>query len=390
MSETRGLNLYFDNAATSWPKPEPVYKAAENYLRSGSGNPGRTGHTRTLEVDRLVYRAREKLAELFNAVDPSRIIFTLNATDALNIAIKGIVEPGDHVIYTAMEHNSVLRPLGGLRRNGLIDTTMVPCSAEGYPDLDFLRRSFKPRTRLLVFNHASNVSGTILPLREMVEIAHVHGASVLVDAAQSAGILPIDLEVDQIDMLAFAGHKGLLGPPGTGGLYVRRDLNLRPWREGGTGSYSELDLHPEKMPERLEAGTLNSPGLAALLEGVRFIEETGLEQIREHEIALRSYLYSKLLGVPGIIIYGPKEPGHCVSVLSFTIEGIDCGELGHLLENSFGILSRTGLHCAPLAHRALGTYPLGTIRVSPGYYTRQQDVDYLVEALAEITSLKFS
>lgn len=390
MNGADGLNLYFDNAATTWPKPEPVYTAAEKYLRSGSGNPGRTGHTRTLEADRLVYRAREQLANLFNAGDPSRIIFALNATDALNMAIKGIVETGDHVIYTAMEHNSVLRPLGGLRRAGLITTTMVPCSEEGFPDLDFLKRSFQPSTRLLVFNHASNVSGTLLPLREMTEIAHEHGACVLVDAAQTAGAVPIDVKANGIDMLAFTGHKGLLGPPGTGGLYVRRGLDLKPWREGGTGSFSEQDLHPESMPERLEAGTLNSPGLAGLLEGVRFIQTTGVELIRDHEAVIRSYLHNKLQNVPGTTLYGPHKTKQCVSVISFTIDGVDCGELGHILESTYGILCRTGLHCSPLAHQALGTFPEGTVRLSPGYFTREQDADYLVEALAEIISLKHS
>ena len=244
---------------------------------------GRSGHTRTLEADRLVYRTREALARFFNASDPGRIVFTLNATDALNMAIKGSVEAGDHVLFTAMDHNSVLRPLSGLRRAGLISTTMIPCSTEGYPDLDFLEKSFQPRTRLLIINHASNVTGTILPLAEMAALARSRGALVLVDAAQSAGTVPLDLAAVPVDMLAFAGHKGLLGPPGTGGLYVRPGLDLKPWREGGTGSHSEMDLHPETMPERLEAGTLNSPGLAGLYEGIKFIEATGLDALREHE-----------------------------------------------------------------------------------------------------------
>jgi cysteine desulfurase family protein len=383
---TEKLNLYFDNAATSWPKPEPVYGAAENCLRRNSGNPGRTGHTRTLEADWLIYRTREQLARLFNAADPSRIVFTLNATDALNMAIKGIVEPGDHVIFTAMEHNSVLRPLAGLRRAGLISTTMVPCSREGCPDLDFMERAFQPRTRLVIFTHASNVCGTILPLAEITQLAHRRGACILVDAAQSAGAVPIDVAAASIDMLAFTGHKGLLGPPGTGGLYVRQGLTLKPWREGGTGSRSEQDLHPEIMPELLEAGTMNSPGLAGLAAGVQFIEATGIARIREHETALRAYLALRLAAIPGITMYGPADSTRCVAVLSFTMAGVDCGELGYILESGYGILCRTGLHCAPLAHQALGTFPAGTVRLSPGFFTRESDADYLAGALAEIAT----
>ena len=380
-------NLYFDNAATSWPKPEQVYSAAERYLRQACGNPGRSGHTRTLEADRLVYRVREALARFFNVSDLSRIVFTLNATDALNMAIKGSVAAGDHVLFTAMEHNSVLRPLGGLRRAGLISTTMIPCSAEGYPDLDFLEKSFQPRTRLLIINHVSNVTGTILPLAEMAALARSRGVLVLVDAAQSAGTVPLDLSAVPGDMIAFACVMGLFGPPGTGGLYVQPGLDLKPWREGGTGSHSEMDLHPETMPERLEAGTLNSPGLAGLYEGIKFIEETGLDTIREHELALRARLRSKLEEIDGITIYGPAAAERCSSVLSFTLAGVDCGQIGYILESSFGILCRTGLHCAPLAHQAIGTFPQGTVRLSPGYFNSIADVDYLAGAIAEIAAL---
>ncbi|MGB4243259.1 MAG: aminotransferase class V-fold PLP-dependent enzyme [Dethiobacteria bacterium] len=378
---------YFDNAATSWPKPEEVYLSAEKFLRHIGGNPGRSGHARSLEADRLVYRTRSLLARFFNAPDPSCIVFTLNATDALNLAIKGLVEPGDHVIFTAMEHNSVLRPLGGLRRSGTISTTMVPCDREGFPDLDFLERSFQRRTRLVICNHASNVSGTILPVEEICRLAHAHGAHFLLDAAQTAGVLPLDVAAAQFDLLAFAGHKSLLGPPGTGGLYVRPGLELKPWREGGTGSHSEQDLHPETMPERLEAGTLNGPGLAGLEAGVSFIESVGLENICRHERQLRAYLKKRLQELPGVRVYGPEKEEQCVAVLSFTVEGIDCGELGHILENSYGILCRTGLHCAPLAHKAIGTYPQGTVRLSPGYFNTAAEVDYLAGALEEIIAL---
>ncbi len=384
---SRDLNLYFDNAATSWPKPETVYRSAEKQMREGFGNPGRSGHTRTLEADRLVYAAREAAARLFNAPDPARIIFALNATDALNIALKGMLEPGDHVLYTAMDHNSVLRPLGRLKRDGLITTTMIHCSEEGYPDLDFLESAYRPETRLLVINHASNVTGSIAPLKEMIASAHRRGVPVLVDAAQTAGSLAVDLQGDDIDLLVFTGHKSLLGPTGTGGLYVKAGLDLKPLREGGTGSQSELDVHPENMPERLEAGTLNSAGLAGLLEGINFIRQTGIDIIREHEMGIRSYLYSALSAVPRVTLYGPSEAGLSSSIVSFTIENTDSGDIGYILESSYGILSRTGLHCAPLAHKAIGTFPEGTVRLSPGCFTGYDDIDYLVKAIKEIAAL---
>ncbi|HSW36173.1 MAG TPA: aminotransferase class V-fold PLP-dependent enzyme [Candidatus Limnocylindrales bacterium] len=387
---TKELNLYFDNASTSWPKPESVYGAPERQMRQVYGNPGRTGHTRTLEADRLIYRTREALANLFHAPDPGRIVFTLNATDALNMAIKGLVEPGDHILFTAMEHNSVLRPLGGLRKAGSISTTAIPCSPEGYPDLDCLEKLYQSRSRLLIINHASNVIGTITPLNEMIASAHRHGVYVLVDAAQTAGVIPIDVTSAEIDLLAFTGHKSLLGPSGTGGLYVRNGIDLKPWREGGTGNYSETDHHPSGMPERLEAGTLNSPGLAGLLAGVTFIQETGMAAIRNHETVIRAYLHNKLQAVPGITIYGPSASSCCTAALSFNLAGTDNGAIGHILESSFGILCRTGLHCAPLAHKAISTFPQGTVRLSPGFFTSTADVDYLVEAVAEIARLATS
>lgn len=380
-------NLYFDNAATSWPKPEKVYGAAELQMRQMCGNPGRSGHTRTLEADRLIYKVREALSTLLSVNDPSRIIFALNATDALNIALKGFLNRGDHVVFTAMEHNSVLRPLGALRQDSWITSTMLPCSQEGYPDLEYLENIYRPQTSLLVINHASNVIGTIAPLAEMIKSAHSRGIRVLVDAAQTAGAVELDAGSLDIDMLAFTGHKSLLGPTGTGGLYVKTGINLKPLREGGTGSQSESDLHPESMPERLEAGTLNSSGLAGLLEGLNFINNTGINVIRDHETALRSYLYRKLQELPKVKPYGPTEASKCAGSLSFTIQDTDCGEIGYILENSYGILCRTGLHCAPLAHQAIGTFPCGTVRLSPGFFTTFKDIDYLIDALKDILNL---
>ncbi len=382
------MNCYFDNAATSWPKPDTVYKACEQNLRCCFGNPGRSGHTSSLETDRLIYQTRQLLTDFFNGGNPARIAFALNATDALNMAIKGLLNAGDHVILTAMEHNSVLRPLGGLKHAGVISTTVIPCSREGFPDLDLLKNSFNPRTRMVICNHASNVTGTLLPVKEIARLAHQKGAFFLLDAAQTAGVILIDVQDWEIDLMAFTGHKGLLGPTGTGGLYVRDGIDLKPWREGGTGSYSEIDLHPGKMPERLEAGTLNCFGLAGLREGIKFIQQTGVLNIREHERSLRIRLKAGLEKIPGVTVYGPEDPELCTGVLSFTVEGIDCGELGFALEDGFGILTRSGLHCAPLAHKAIGTYSQGTLRLSPGYFNRAEEIDYLIEAVSQVATLK--
>lgn len=381
------LNLYFDNAATSWPKPEQVYLSAEKQMRNAVGNPSRSGHTRTLEADRLIYKTREAVCRLFNIDNPARVVFALNATDALNIAIKGFLHQGDHVIHTALDHNSVLRPLGRLRDDGIITKTMVPCSGKGYPDLNFLESAFNQNTRLLVITHGSNVTGTIVPIEKLISIAHDRGVPVLVDAAQTAGSQVIDVEAMEIDMLAFTGHKGLLGPTGTGGLYVRDGLDLQPLREGGTGSQSESDRHPLNMPERLEAGTLNSTGLAGLLEGINFILQTGVSTIANHERANRTYLYQQLERLPGITMYGPSAGEECSSIVSMTIENADCGDIGYILESNYGILCRTGLHCSPEAHKAIGTFPTGTIRLSPGFFTTKNDIDHLVTALKEIVRL---
>ncbi len=385
---TTRLNLYFDNAATSWPKPEAVYRAPEIQMREFSGNPGRSGHTRTLEADRLIYRTREAMGQLFNIDDPSRVVFACNATDALNIGLKGFLNQGDHVLYTAMEHNSVLRPLGRLHRDNMIETTMISCSTEGLPDLNQLEKLYQPNTKLLVINHASNVTGTIAPLAKMIKSAHKKGVQVLIDAAQTAGVIPIDVQNEGIDMLAFTGHKGLLGPTGTGGLFVRKGIDLKPFREGGTGSQSESDIHPETMPERLEAGTLNSAGLAGLLEGVNFILETGINNIRQKEEAIIVDLWNRLLDLKTVTLYGPQSSSaQTAAVVSFTIKGTDCGEIGYILENTYGILCRTGLHCAPFAHQAIGTFPEGTIRLSPGFFTTNKDIDFLIKALKEIIDL---
>ncbi len=376
--------IYFDNAATSWPKPEEVYTAAEKYLRYGGTNPGRSGHTRSIQADRLVFEVRERAAAFLGAGAPEEIIFTLNATDSLNMALKGLLEEGDHVVCTPFEHNSVLRPLGSLRRQGIITSTMIEPKEEGTIDLAEIEAALKPETRLIACTHASNVTGALMPAEEIGKLAEERGVFFLLDAAQTGGVMPLNLQELKPQLAAFAGHKGLLGVPGVGLLYVREGVKLKPWREGGTGSRSEEDRQPEMMPEYLEAGTMNTPGLAGLNEGLKYIEEVGLAAIREHELKLAGKLRRGLSEIERVRLYGPSDIERCVAVVSFTVDGIDSGELGYVLEEVYGILSRTGLHCAPDAHRAVGTFPQGTVRFSLGYYNREEEVERAVDAVREI------
>jgi cysteine desulfurase/selenocysteine lyase len=378
--------IYFDNAATSWPKPDDVYRAAENYLRNGGANPGRSGHTRSIDADRLVFETRERAASVLGAGEPEEIVFTFNATDSLNMAIKGVLEPGDHVIYTSLEHNSVLRPLGSLRRNGTITTTMISCDPSGNIDLQDIEKAILPSTRLIVCTHASNVIGTVLPVKEISNLARKNGVFFLLDAAQTAGSIPINLQEIKPHLAAFTGHKGLMGPPGVGLLYIRNGVRIKPWREGGTGSRSEEEQQPEMMPDYLEAGTMNTPGISGLNEGLKFIEKTGIPAISGHEFILAGKLREGLKEIRRVKLFEPGTEHHPVAVVSFIVEGIDSGELGYVLEQAYGILCRTGLHCAPCAHRTIGTFPQGTVRFSLGYFNREEQVDYALKAIREIVS----
>jgi cysteine desulfurase/selenocysteine lyase len=379
-------NCYFDNAATSWPKPEEVYTAAEKFMRHGGANPGRSGHTRALRADRLVYETRERAASFLGAKRPEEIIFTLNATDSLNMAIKGVLEPGDHVIYTSMEHNSILRPLGALRQAKVITTTMISCDSAGQLDPADIEKAVLPETKLIISTNASNVTGGILPVKEVGQIAREKGILFLVDAAQTAGALPLDIGEIGADLAAFTGHKSLLGPPGVGLLYLRSGVKIKPWREGGTGSRSDEELQPEIMPDYLEAGTMNTAGIAGLNEGLKYLQKVGIRAVRQHEIKINRHFIGGLRELSGIRVYGSGDPEQSVAVTSFTMEGIDSGELGYILEEAYGILSRTGLHCAPGAHRSIGTFPQGTVRFSFGCFTREEEIDYALNALKKIIS----
>ena len=375
--------IYFDNAATSWPKPPAVRAALDEYFGEAGGNPGRSGHRMSVAAARIVESTREALAELFNAADPSRIVFTHNATHALNIALQGLLRPGGHVVTASMEHNSVMRPLRYFERSG-VEVTVVGCSPDGSLDLDAVRRAFRRDTRLLVTTHASNVAGGLNPVADLAAFAREGNIAFLIDAAQSAGTVPIDVQALGVDLLAFTGHKGLLGPTGTGGLYIRDSLVIAPLMRGGTGSDSAHETQPEFLPDAHESGTLNLAGIAGLGAAVRFLLEVGIETVRAHEQKLIAQFLSGASEIPGLRLYGPKEAALQCGLVSFNIEGALPSEVGLILDQSFGVMARTGLHCAPSAHRTLGTFPTGTVRFSFSWFNTPAEVEKGLEALREI------
>ena len=382
------MSIYLDNAATSYPKPEQVYQAVLHAMRDVGASPGRGGYRRSLEASRIVFQAREALATLFSIPDSSRIIFTHNATGALNLALQGVLKTGDHVITTSMEHNSVVRPLQALSRHG-VSVTTVAAGADGMVDPADIRSAVRPDTSMIAVSHISNVCGAIQPLEQIAAVARAVGALFLVDAAQSAGYWNIDVGRIGIDLLAAPGHKGLLGPSGTGFLYAAPHVALVPLMQGGTGSHSTSDIQPLTMPEGFEAGTLNLPGIAGLKAGVDFILERGIDLICRHEQALTHQAEALLSQIPGLTIYGPRDPICRGAVLSFTVAGVDPSILAVELDHGFDIAVRSGLHCAPQAHRTLGTLPGGTVRVSPGWSTSGEEIaffsDAVVQCLAKIT-----
>jgi cysteine desulfurase/selenocysteine lyase len=375
--------IYFDNAATTFPKPEEVYRAVDKCMREYCANPGRSGHRLSMEAGRVILDAREKLAKLFNAKKSDNIIFTLNATDALNTAIKGIVKRGDHVITTSMEHNSVLRPLKQLEEIG-VETTIVPCKKTGELNLDLLEAAIKPSTRLIVTTHASNVTGCLIPIEAIGDIAKKYNITYVVDAAQTAGVYNIDLSRCNIDVLTFTGHKGLMGPQGVGGFYIREGLEMRQLREGGTGSMSESLIHPELLPDKYESGTPNTPGIAGLAAGLSFIEAVGIENIRAHEEELTKYFLEQIREIEDIEVYGPVELEKKVPVVSLNVRNRTSAEVSFWLDNNFNIATRPSLHCAPMAHRTMGTIDIGAVRFSFGYFNTMNEIDVAVNALKSI------
>jgi cysteine desulfurase family protein len=381
MAPTRSF-IYLDNAATSLPKPRGVAEAVAEAI-GRAGNPGRSGHLLSIGSARDLFTARERLAELFGFRDSSRFAFTENATGSLNRALKGLLRPGDHVVTTSVEHNSVMRPLRRLEADG-VSVTVVPADAFGTVDADAVVGAIRKDTRLVAVTHASNVSGAIQPIEAIVRGAKGRGVFTLVDAAQTAGSLTIDLSTLPVDLLAASGHKGLLGPQGTGFLFVRDGVPLTPLVEGGTGSRSEDDHQPDFYPDCLESGTPNSVGIAGLSVALAWLLRKGLDTVRSKELALLSELLEGLRRLPGVIVYGPEEPAQRTCAVSFNVAGADPGEVGRRLEREGGILSRAGLHCSPNAHRTLGTFPQGTVRVSPGPFTTRGEIKAFLAAMRPI------
>jgi cysteine desulfurase/selenocysteine lyase len=400
--------IYLDNASTSFPKPPQVQEAMVHYMEAVGANPGRAGHQLSIEASRIVQNTRENIARLFNIHDPMRIVFTLNVTESLNTLLYGFLNQGDHVVTTAMEHNSVMRPLKYLEKKGLITLSVAPCDHKGVLDLSALQRLIEKHTALVVLNHASNVCGTIQDIESLKSV--IGDIPLLVDAAQTAGCYPIDVSLEQIDFFAFTGHKGLLGPQGTGGFYIREGLSVRPLKRGGTGSISEKLEQPDFLPDAFESGTQNNVGLAGLGAAVEFILNEGVETIRKHEQQLTDRLLKAIYDTQGLTIYGPLKAELQTATLSFTFdsimpseddpgftgcgainlawmeEGISVNEAGDLLDADYDILVRVGLHCAPMAHQTLGTYPDGTIRVSPGYFNTIEDIEYAAAAIRKIAA----
>jgi cysteine desulfurase family protein len=378
--------IYLDNAATSFPKPEGVYAALDRFARHTLANPGRAGHKMALAAEHALDNARHRLNRFFNGRSPERWVFTLNCTDALNMAFKGVLNEGDHVITTDLEHNSISRPLTAMAEARRIALTRIPADASGTIDPAAVSAAFTPKTRLVALTHASNVLGTVQPIAEIGKLARGRDALFLVDAAQTAGVIPIDVQASCIDLLAFPGHKSLLGPTGTGGLYVGPRAHPRPWREGGTGGDSSSPMQPTEFPYYLEGGTPNVLGVAGLVAGLDFVEERGLDAIRRHELELCDHLRMALMELPGFEVFGHGDAARRVGTVSFRCEMIPTADLGAILDQSFDIAVRPGLHCAPYVHKAIGSYPDGLVRVSPGPFNTTAEVDALIGALREVTA----
>ncbi|MFO0951295.1 MAG: aminotransferase class V-fold PLP-dependent enzyme [Isosphaeraceae bacterium] len=384
--------IYLDNAATSFPKPEPVYQALDSFARTKLANPGRAGHRMAREAERTIDDARLALDRFFHGEGQRRWIFTLNCSDGLNMAIKGTVRPGDHVITTDLEHNSISRPLRALEKAGAITLTRVR-SEQGYVDPDAIRSAITPRTRLVAMTHAANALGTVQPIEEIGRYVREADALFLVDAAQSAGVVPIHLRATPIDLLAFPGHKALYGPTGTGALYVGPRADVRPWREGGTGGDSKSEVQPEELPYRLEGGTPNALGIAGLAAGVAWVAERGVETNRLHEVGLLQKVVDWVEAQgksDGWRVAGRWEPETHVGALSLITPNLDEFHpqvLADALDTlPTPIAVRSGLHCAPYMHQSVGTFPDGTLRLSPGPFNTDADIDAFLEALQEITA----
>ncbi|MCK8825332.1 aminotransferase class V-fold PLP-dependent enzyme [Fuchsiella alkaliacetigena] len=378
--------VYLDNAATSRDKPESVLKAINDYYQEIGCSPGRGGYECSLAAGRLVLETRLSIAELFEVATPEQVVFTHNVTHALNYALKGFLESGDHVITTSMEHNAVVRPLQDLAKAGLIEVDYIAADSQGMISPEQVAEAIQENTKLLVTTHASNVAGTLLPIAELANLAKQEGLLYILDTAQTAGVYDLNFSDLDLDVLAFTGHKGLLGPTGTGGFVISKEAAklMDTLIEGGTGSISDREYQPDFLPDKFESGTLNTMGLAGLKAGVDFIKKEGLKTIREHELDLTKRLIEGFKSLAGVSIQGPGSIEEQTSTVSITVEGVDLGELSFILDDEYEIMTRSGLHCAPLAHKTIGTFPEGTLRFSIGYFNTPAEIDYTLASLEQI------
>ena len=375
------MGIYLDNAATSFPKPKEVATAVYDFMVNNGTSSGRGSYKKAMQSDYIVYECRKLIGKLFNFDNPKKVVFTSNVTDSLNIAMRGILKENDHVITSSLEHNAVWRCLKTLERDINIKIDTVECSKDGITNPQDIKKYIKKDTALIVFTQASNVLGTIQPIREIGAIARDHNIPFLVDSAQSAGAMKIDVKEDNIDILAFTGHKSLLGPMGTGGLIINTDIDIKPLKAGGTGGDSAYEYQPDYYPNHLETGTSNVSGIAGLREAIKFLNKEGIENIHNKEKELTKYALEKLETVKDIEIYGPKDCEKMLSVISFNIKDKRSEDVGSILDQKYDIMLRAGLHCAPTAHSVIGTKERGTLRIGLGYFNEKEDIDKLVEAL---------
>ncbi len=377
---------YFDNAATSWPKPEAMIKAMVAFNAHVGANPGRSGHRLSIEASRIIFDARETVASLLGAGDPHSVIFTRNATEGMNTVVRGLLRPGDHIITSGVEHNSVMRPLRAIETEG-VKLSVVQCSGAGGISPDDIDAAVRSNTKMIIITQASNVTGTIMPVADIAGVADKHGIIVCVDAAQTAGNIPINVTRDNIDILVFSGHKSLYGPQGTGGFYIRKGLEkmVSPLERGGTGSGSEFEEHPDFMPDRFESGTPNTIGIAGLGAGAGHVAAIGIEAIRKKETALTELFLDGIRSIRGVRVYGDMDPAKRAALVSFTIDGMSPSDISFDLDERFNIMSRPGLHCAPSAHRTIGTFPDGTVRFSFGISTTEEEIKAAIRAIETLS-----
>ncbi|MDL2237972.1 aminotransferase class V-fold PLP-dependent enzyme [Christensenellaceae bacterium OttesenSCG-928-K19] len=378
------MGIYLDNSATSFPKPDCVYSAINDFMRNNGASPGRGTYQSAMQSDQLVYETRKSLTKLFNINRPGEIVFTANATESINIILKGYLQQGDTVLTSNMEHNALWRPLKALERDRGIKILQFHCDTTGAVDLQEVASLLSKKPKLLATLHGSNVLGSVMPIKEMAALAHENGALVLVDAAQTAGVYPIDVKAMGIDLLAFTGHKGLLGPTGTGGFYVREGIALNTLKEGGTGSMAKSPYQPTKPPDRFEAGTMNIFGIAGLHAAIPFLLDIGIDTIRQHETELMSILLDGVTSIPAVTLYGTDVPEQRLGLFSFNVDNMSAYDVANKLDKKYGIIVRAGLHCTPQAHELLGTQDVGTVRISTGWFNTAEEMKAVNTAIKDI------